>query len=257
MSKYNVEFQIPYRVSFFQVIIQTLVYLLFLFPPFIAIVLLKYILKETELIDLGIHISIGFGAVMFLWMVYTRSITRIPDKIYREYIIEHIRCPKCKNKLSRYERSYPRASHFSEYYYICDFCNTRYIIDSFGIKGATAVWKLAEEPDSEKIERFKEVVESADNEKELVEGLSKSSLKKENIELLNRAYTLRYGVYKQLRYDQKVRKMAYLLLAILIAIGFLVYRYGILPTYLIIPTFSFVYVITLIFLAWREEKKMG
>ena len=94
-------------------------------------------------------------------------------------------------------------------------------------------------------------------DKELVEGLSKSSLKKENIELLNRAYTLRYGVYKQLRYDQKVRKMAYLLLAILIAIGFLVYRYGILPTYLIIPTFSFVYVITLIFLAWREEKKMG
>ncbi|HDO19841.1 MAG TPA: hypothetical protein ENG74_03850 [Thermoplasmatales archaeon] len=254
-AKLEAEFRIPYRVSFIQGVIQILVNCSpFLIPPFITFILLKYILKESELLRFGISISIIFGIALYMLMAYRRDVVRISNKIYRDYILENVPCPACKAKLSRYERTYPLASHFSEYYYICDLCDRKYIIDS-DLKNGKVVWKLFPESDSERLEKFREIAEEAHDEEEFMSSLSRLGIKNEEMSKLSREYKIKYGIIRDMSYDKKVRRVTYILFAFYGLTGLLIYSYGILPVYILIPSISFMFVLTAALSAWILEKK--
>jgi hypothetical protein len=266
-----VDFQFPYKVHIIHFIVEILVYFLILIP-IILIALIRLVfpeIAENSLYSLAIPLSLSCCFILGIIFIYKRLFWNIPDSIYRQYILKNIKCPSCHNDITSYEKIYPRATQFSEFFYNCNFCKRKSLIEAPAdpSKEWRQNWILSSiTPDSKNYEKYKAIIESSSSDEEFYCQIDKEveehGLDPKDIQRSARQYHIKHGIYRDLEYDKKVRRITYLVFGIWLIIGILLQLF-VFSKYNIEPFTDFRYnlalmsffaVLTILFIAIFEHK---
>jgi hypothetical protein len=173
----TIEFQFPIKLHIAHLLLEILVYLSTLTPLFIVALLRPFFLELSLEKTYALLTLIGFTStfILFLLFVYKRFFKLIPDTLYRRHIQKNISCPKCNSNISLYEKQYPRATDFTEYFYNCDFCKSKNLVEADDFfPGWRPIWYLSNiDINEEEIQRYKNIVENSKNDKEYFDRLDK------------------------------------------------------------------------------------
>jgi len=224
----TVDFKFPYKIHTAHFILEILIILITLTPILLIVLIRMFFPKSIENININMVSSLAlfFSFVFIILIFYSRVYQRVPDLLYRKYILRNVKCPKCNSYISSYERTYPKASQFSEYYYNCDLCKSKNLIElPDESKGWNQTWVLSsKKPKKEDFKKYKYILQKSKNLEELQDLLKRFDIDQKDLERYTREQYIKHGVYKDLEYDRKVRRITLFTLAILIIIGFLVYN---------------------------------
>ena len=257
------EFYFPYTLYLSHEIIEILSYFIFIIP-LLLLLFLKIIFKlETN--EFVLSISILIGLVLLLYFnVYKKINKDLSERLFLNYIKKNVPCPNCNSSLSYFKRDNIFSKLFHEYTFVCGTCLTENEIEvEEDAKGLRTKWILSKKrPLKMDSKEYKNIIENVKDEEKLATIMEKLDLKEKDIIKLNQEYNRKYTLPKLKKYDKKIRRFAYISLFIWVIVGLFVYylylNYGLLNVIdfkFIFAGLCLLYTITLIFYAWKIDKK--